>query len=259
MIDIQHISFSYQKFLVLRDLNCHIKTGHFVALVGPNGSGKSTLLKCIGGILKIKKGRIFINKQLSASYQPRSLAKIIAYIPQNDNEWASNTVFDTVLTGRKPYIHWHPSRSDLDLVADILKLLGIEELSMRNINKLSGGQKQIVLIARALAQNPKILLLDEPTANLDVRHQLEVMELLKTLSTKGLTIVMAIHDVNMAIRYADYLMMLKDGQVLAYETKEQITCENIETLYDVKIDIVRHNDMTHIIPYGISVSNRRET
>jgi iron complex transport system ATP-binding protein len=230
-----------------------MERGHFVAIAGPNGSGKSTLIKCICGILNVKEGSILIDNRPVGSYQPHLLARTVAYIPQNENGRVLNTVFDTVLTGRKPYIHWRPSDTDLNAVADILKLLNIESLSMRNINELSGGQQQIVFIARALAQNPKILLLDEPTANLDLRHQLKVMELLKKLAGDGLTILMSMHDVNMAIRYADYMMMLKDGQLLSYGTKDVITRENIENLYGVKVDFIHHNDRVHIIPCGLTV------
>jgi iron complex transport system ATP-binding protein len=159
------------------------------------------------------------------------------------------TVFDTVLAGRTPYIRWKPSGRDFDEVARVLGQLGIEQLSMRYMHELSGGKQQTVMIARALAQQTDILLLDEPTANLDVRHQQEVMELLKSLSVRGLTIVMSIHDINMAVRYAGRLMMLKDGRIFACGEREIVTRENIERLYDIRVKIIDGHGAPHVIPY----------
>jgi iron complex transport system ATP-binding protein len=156
--------------------------------------------------------------------------------------------------GRKPYISWKPSASDFDFTAEILELLDIDHLSMKRTNELSGGQQQIVMIARALAQEPEILLLDEPTANLDVRHQLEVMEVLKTLATKGITIVIAIHDINMAARYANKIMMLRGGKLFFYGANHEITAESIENLYEIKAEIIYVEGIPHIIP---KVSGKR--
>jgi iron complex transport system ATP-binding protein len=248
MIDIRHIDFSYQTFPVLQDVNCHIRRGSFVAIVGPNGSGKSTLIKCICNLLKVREGHILIDGLPSAKYSSARLAQIVAYIPQTEKEGQQITVFDTVLAGRKPYIRWRPSGNDFEEVAIVLKQLGIEHLSMRYIHELSGGQQQIVMIARALAQKTKILLLDEPTANLDIRHQLEVMERLKVLSANGMTIVMSLHDINMAIRYTDSIVMLKEGHVFACGKNEIITRENIRQLYGVEVDIIGTDGVPYIIP-----------
>ena len=248
MIRIRDIEFSYNVAPVLQDVGCNIGTGDFVALVGPNGSGKSTLIKCINGILKINKGEILIDGEAAKSYSPNAMARKVAYVPQNLCRPLSATVFDTVLMGRKPYIDWRPSAKDLDITAEILKLLDIDHLSMNRTTELSGGQRQTVMIARALAQEPEILLLDEPTANLDIRHQMEVLEILKTLSSKKITIVIAIHDINMAVRYADNIMMLKDGKVFFYGSKDKITAENIEALYDIKVEIISVDGVPYIIP-----------
>jgi len=252
MINIRNIEFRYNVLPVLQNVSCDIETGNFVALVGPNGSGKSTLIKCINGILKMQKGEIVIDGQALKTYSPNAMARKIAYVPQNLCRPPSTTVFDTVLMGRKPYISWKPSVNDLDITANILKLLDIDPLSMKMTNQLSGGQRQTVMIARALAQEPEILLLDEPTANLDIRHQMEVLEILKTLTAKNITIVIAVHDINMALRYADNVMMLKEGKLFFYGGKDQITAEAIENLYDIKIEIVPINGIPYIIPKGIS-------
>ena len=239
MISIRQIEFSYHRLSpVLREVSCDVAAGDFLALVGPNGSGKSTLLKCINRILKIQKGEIMIDGLPSKAYSPVALARKIAYVPQCETRQTSANVFDTVLIGRKPYISWKPTENDLDITAETLKLLSIAHLSMKRTNELSGGQQQTVMIARALAQQPKILLLDEPTANLDIKHQLEMVELLKNLSAKGITIVIAIHDLNMAMRFANNIMMLKEGRVFFYGAKDEITAEIIENLYEIKVERV---------------------
>ena len=253
MISIRNIEFSYNANPVLQNIGCEIGTGDFVALAGPNGSGKSTLIKCISGILKIQKGEILIDGRTSKDYSPNAMARKVAYVPQNVCRQASITVFDSVLMGRKPYISWKPSANDLDITAEILKLLDIDHLAMKITNQLSGGQRQTVMIARALAQEPEILLLDEPTANLDIRHQMEVLEILKTLTAKNITIVIAIHDINMAMRYANNIMMLKEGKLFFYGGKDKITAENIENLYGIKVEIVPIDDSPYIIPKGINV------
>jgi iron complex transport system ATP-binding protein len=251
MIDIRHITFAYQRSPVLRDVSFHIQKGDFVSLVGSNGSGKSTLIKCLAGILKTQEGQLCIDGQPLGAYSSNALARIVSYVPQKEKGRTSSTVFDAVLTGRKPYMGWKPLPADFEKVADVLGLLHIEHLSMKKVNELSGGQQQIVTIARALAQEPQILLLDEPTANLDLKHQLEILELLKKLSTNGITVVVAIHDINMAIRYTSHVVMLKEGEVFACGNKDVITVENIESLYGVQVEILHKEKIPYIIPNGL--------
>jgi iron complex transport system ATP-binding protein len=224
-----------------------MNNGDFVALAGPNGSGKSTLIKCLCGILKIRDGKIKIEESAIEKYSANRLAQTIAYIPQSERGNDQILVFDAVLAGRKPYINWRATEKDYKIVADVLQRLGIEQLSMRYVNELSGGQQQTVMIARALAQQTKILLLDEPTANLDIRHQTELMKALKALSKSGLTIIMSIHDINTALRYVDKILMLKDGKIISYCNKENITKESIEQLYDIEIEIINHGSEKYII------------
>ncbi len=251
-IQIENIEFSYNGTPVLKNVTENIAKGDFVAIVGPNGSGKSTLLKCVNGILSTKKGTVLIDNKNLESYSSNELAKEIAYVPQSENKANPLNVFDTVLLGRKPYINWKPSDSDLEITANILKKLHLEHIAMKNINKLSGGQRQCVFIARALAQQPDVLLLDEPTANLDIRHQIEVLNLLKALSDNGHTIIMAVHDINLASRYCSKIMMLKDGAIFASGAKDIFTTENIEKLYDIKISIVHENGHLVIVPQGLN-------
>ncbi|HOF19667.1 MAG TPA: ABC transporter ATP-binding protein [Bacteroidales bacterium] len=250
-ITIQDIEFSYNGFPALENVNNRIEKGDFVALVGPNGSGKSTLIKCMNGILKVSKGTVLIDDRAISMFSPNELAREIAYVPQSENRKAVLKVFDIVLLGRKPYINWKPAEHDLRVTSEILNTLNLDHLAMRDFNKLSGGQQQIVYIARALAQEPDILLLDEPIANLDIRHQIEVLNLLKKLSARGITIVIALHDINMAVRYASGIMMLRDGKVFASGGREIITKQNIENLYDIRVKIIRNDNDTFILPEGL--------
>ncbi len=249
-ISIHDLEFNYNGTPVLKNINCSINPGDFVALVGPNGSGKSTLIKCINNILKTKKGSVLIDNRNIYSMLPVELARRMAYVPQNEQKKPVLTVFDVVLLGRKPYFNWKPGQHDLEITSGVLQALHLEHIAMKDVNKLSGGQQQSVIIARAMAQQPEILLLDEPTANLDLKHQVEVFELLKALSRQGMTIIIAVHDLNLAIRFTDKLMMLKEGRIFASGGKEIVTVENIQNLYDITVKIFREEEDLIIIPFS---------
>lgn len=253
-ISINNLNFSYNGSFTLKDINEHIETGEFTAFVGPNGSGKSTLLKCIDRILIPNKGEILFNDQNIKYYKREKIAKIIAYVPQNEGNIYPVTVFDAVLIGRKPYVNWALSKNDFDKTAEVIEKLDLGDIALNEIYKLSGGQRQRVYIARALAQEPKVLLLDEPTANLDLRHQLEVLELLQVLSENGITIIIAIHDLNMAIKFCSKFVMINKGKIFAAGGKEIITSGNIEQLYGVKVKIIEEDGEMIIIP----LNNKRK-
>lgn len=251
-ISIDNIAFAYNGTPVLNDLSVNIVKGDFLALVGPNGSGKSTFIKCINRILKPQKGNVLVNDENIAHLSTLELARQIAYVPQSIHKKPGMTVFDMALTGRKPYINWKPARRDLEITAEVLETLHIDNIAMKDVDKLSGGQQQTVYIARALVQEPDILLLDEPTANLDIRHQIEVLDLLHNLAHQGLTVILAIHDINMALRYSSKMIMLKKGEIFAYGGHEIITAENLEKLYDIKVQIIRDKGNTFIVPDGLT-------
>lgn len=247
-IEIQSLEFSYNGFPVLKNINENIDKGEFVGVVGPNGSGKSTLLRCLDRILKPKHGKIFLNSKNIRKLSRNDLARQIAYVPQKESNTFPATVFDTVLMGRKPHINWMPVKKDLDITSKVIEMLDLTDIAFKDINQLSGGQRQRVFIARALAQQPEVLLLDEPTANLDLRHQMEVMNILKSLTNKDITIIIAIHDLNMALQYCNKLIMLKDGEIFAKGGKDIITTDTIEKLYDIKVNIIKENGRIFIIP-----------
>jgi len=219
-----------------------------VALVGPNGSGKSTLIKCINGILTVREGDVLIDGISVHTIPAVERARKMAYVPQTEQKSVPVQVFDAVLLGRKPYIQWRPSRSDYERTAEILQRLDLEDVAMREVHKLSGGQQQRVFIARALNQQPEILLLDEPTANLDLKYQMETLGLLRDLAGDGITVVIAMHDINMASLFAGRVMMLKNGTIFASGGPEIVTAEHVEQLFGVKVRIVHENGTRFIVP-----------
>lgn len=248
-ITIKSLTFGYNGSMILDGLNLVVEDSEVLGLVGPNGSGKTTLIKCIDKILK-PKGSILIDGKDIDTVSRTELAKRLGYVPQSSSTPLATTVFDTVLMGRRPHISWRVSDSDLDKVADILGLLHLENLAMRDFSQLSGGQKQKVLIARALAQEPEVLLLDEPTSSLDMKHQLEVMETIASLvKEKKISAIMALHDLNLASTFADKLAILKDGRIYAAgEPADLLNAANIREVYGVEAIVMNNLNRPYIIP-----------
>ena len=248
-IKVNELNFSYsEEDEVLKDINFTLNDNEILGIVGPNGSGKSTLLKNINGILEPRTGNIKLNGKPIGKLSREDVAKIVGYVPQNESKEFPSTVFDTVLLGRKPYINWKPTSEDLKKVSNIIKLLGLQELSMRDIKQLSGGQKQKVMVARSLAQDPDILLLDEPTSDLDLKHQLEVLKIIEEQVKNGRSAVLAIHDLNLAGRYCDKILMLNNGEVYDFGGPEILSRENIETVYGVKVSVSNHMGRSLVVP-----------
>ncbi|ADB58073.1 ABC transporter ATP-binding protein [Archaeoglobus profundus] len=249
VVSVKNVSFSYGGFQVLRDVTMNAREGEIVCLLGPNGAGKSTLLRCTLGALRPQKGRIIINGVDIFDFDPIELAKLIGYVPQAIERTFPLTVFESVLIGRLPYLGWTPSQSDIEAVRNAMKLLGIENLAWKNLNELSGGQRQKVLLAMALAKEPSILLLDEPTNNLDLNSQLEVMDIIRDVVKDGKTAIVALHDLNLALRYADKIVIMKNGRVLANGKPAEVLSENvIESVYGVKAIVKNENGLRYVIP-----------
>ena len=238
-LTINKLSFNYAGIQVLKDVEMEVELGEMLSIVGPNGSGKSTLLKCINRILKTKQNTVLIDGKDTSKLNLKELSKIMGYVPQNSTSTFPFTVFDVVLMGRKPYIHWNLSEQDNEIVAEMLDFLGIGDLSMRHFNELSGGEQQKVIVARALAQQPQILLLDEPTSSLDIKHQLEILCMLRSLTqSKERSVIVSMHDLNLASRFSDRMIMLKQGKIFASGTPESVlTEENIEKVYGINCKV----------------------
>lgn len=248
-IRIDDMSFSYSSVPVLRDISLDLSGPGFVSIMGPNGVGKSTLIHCINKILEPSSGTVFIDGTDLKDITIKDLAKEMGYVPYSANDSFPLTVVDTVMMGRHPYSKWNTLDHDLDVVYDTLKMLGISHLAMRQFNELSAGQHQKVMLARGLVQEPKVLLLDEPTSNLDIRHQLEVTKLLKRLSVdKGILIIMISHDINIAAKFADKVIMMYQGRIFdAGLPSEVITEENLRTVYGVESEVIDDDGRPHVI------------
>ena len=236
----ENLRFGYSRRReILHGIDLTLPGGKFIAVLGPNGCGKTTAVKQINGILKAREGEVWIDGRRVRDMEPSELAKIVAYVPQMTSGVMNGSVMDTVMLGRRPYIRWKPSEEDLEIVAKALLRLNISRLSQRLYNQLSGGQKQTVLIARALAQTPEIYLFDEPVSFLDVKNQLEIMSIGRELVERdGKTVIMVLHDLNLALRFADHIVMMKEGNVFAQGTPEEvITEESILAVYGTHAEI----------------------
>ena len=248
-IKIDDIEFSYSSVPVLNDITLDIDGPGFVSILGPNGVGKSTLIHCINKILEPTSGSVMIDGKDVKEISIKELAKEIGYVPYSANASFPLTVVDTVMMGRHPHAKWNTLDHDLDVVYDTLRMLGISHLAMRQFNELSAGQHQKVMLARGLVQEPKILLLDEPTSNLDIRHQLDVTKMLKRLSVeKGILIIMISHDINIAAKYADQVILMFQGKVYDVGAPTDVITEsNLKTVYGVESKIVMDDDRPHVI------------
>jgi len=214
----QNIGYAYGELNVLKDISFSVKQGDFFIIIGPNGSGKTTLLKCISGILRSRTGRLELLRAPIQDYSRKSLARRIALVPQTAPVDFPFTVIEVVLMGRSPHlgILGIEHERDLKIARQAMDFTGITSLAHRKIDQLSGGEQQRVMIARAICQEPKIILLDEPTASLDLAHQVRVMDLMEQLrDEKKVTVLMVSHDINLAALYANRLMLLKAGQIVS--------------------------------------------
>ncbi len=243
-LEVKNLSFSYNEDKVLEDINFKVEDGEFISVIGPNGSGKSTLLKLINNLYKPKSGNVLIYDKDVSGYKAKDLAKRIAMVPQDTNIEYEFPVEDIVLMGRHPYISRFQKEDDEDyaIVNEALKLTNTSYLKGRNINRISGGERQRVLIAKAIAQNPDLILLDEPTSHLDINYQMEIFKLLKKLNeNKKTTIILVVHDINLASRYSDRVILLKGGKVLGIgKPSEVINNDNIEKAYNLKVAVEKN-------------------
>lgn len=244
---------SYPSREVIKGVSLQIPHGGVTGIIGPNGSGKSTLLKTISKILTPTSGEILVQGQRLAGMNQREVARKISVVDQDERIGFGFKVWEVVLMGRHPYLprFGREKERDWNLVKWAMEAAGITHLQDRLAGELSGGEKQRVLLARALAQEPEILLLDEPTSHLDIAHQTEIMDLIEKLRlSRELTVVMVLHDLNLAAQYCDSLILMKDGQIFSRGIPDQvITVENIWQVYGSRVMLTKHpaNSRPHVI------------
>ncbi|MFO8184492.1 MAG: ABC transporter ATP-binding protein [Candidatus Aegiribacteria sp.] len=248
ILSVEGLSFEYGDLEVLRDVSFQVRRHEITAVMGPNGSGKTTLLRCINRILAPKTGSVSILGRELREYSRRDVARNIAYVAQR-TEPGRVTAFDAVLLGRKPHIGWKVAQKDLELTQAALHRLNMEHLSLRYTDSMSGGEYQKVCIARALVQQPRVMLLDEPTSFLDLKNQLAILRLLRTI-VRGhdMCAVVTMHDLNTAFRYADRFLFLRDGTIFASVDRSGITGEIIEDVYGVPVSVEWHQDHPFVLP-----------
>ncbi len=251
LLEFKSTSFYYDDTVILRDISCQFEAGSMVGLIGPNGAGKSTLLSLIMGSIHATKGEVLLKQQAVKSLRKRHLAQQVSLVPQNTNIAYAFTVEDIVAMGRNPYLGRFeiPSTEDQRIIQQSLKQTDLSLMAQRHVNTLSGGERQRVLVARAIAQQTPIILFDEATANLDVCHQLEVLTLAKKLADEGHLVICAIHDLNLAARFCDRLLLLANHQLQADDKPENVlTPEMLRQHFSIEAEIYQQElaNTTHI-------------
>ena len=257
-VEVKNLSFSYGDRPVLHDISFRVEKGEFLSILGPNGVGKSTLFRCVLGLLSGYTGQVLVDGADSRSFSVREAARRIAYIPQSSHPIFNYSVFDIVLMGRTSGLSTFrsPKKQDAELCRWALEKVGIPHLSDRCFHRLSGGEQQLVLIARALVQKAPILMLDEPTANLDFGNQLLVLEQCRNLAREGYTVIQTTHNPEQSYQYSDRILTIQHGRVLAEGTpKEVLTADTIRALYGVEVDVLSLcDDRARIcLPANISI------
>jgi cobalamin transport system ATP-binding protein len=244
MLSIQSLTASYGIKIVLNQISLEVHPGEVVGLIGPNGAGKTTVMRAISGVLPIRSGQITVFGEDIAKFSASQRARYLAVVPQARRLPPDYTIWQTVLMGRTPYLGWlgKPSSVDRDQVSWALDRTGLKDLADRRADELSGGEQQLVLIARALAQNTPILLLDEPTAHLDLQHQSTILTLINELAHENqLAVLMSLHDLNLVSLFANRVALLSNGSIRAVGDPQHVfTYENLSAVYRVPVTILTH-------------------
>lgn len=241
MLEVKQVSYNVGNKRILRNISFSAERGKICAVIGPNGAGKSTLLRLIAGHIKPAFGGITADGDDISVMGGGMRAKRVSYLPQS-TEAVACTVHDAVLLGRKPLMGWYPSEEDFERTADVLEYAGLTEQWDKCVTKLSGGEFQKVMIARAMAQESPILLLDEPVNHLDIKNRIDVMEMMAEITLRNnLASVIVMHDINLALRYADTLLILDRGEQIDFCSVIDVDGGLLSTVYQIPVDIMKHN------------------
>lgn len=246
MLEVKDLSFTYRKEEVLSHISFQLHPGKITVLLGPNGTGKSTLINVLAGLLKTEKGKIFYDGKDLRDLSYKEKAKIIGYVSQRMPP-SSLSVYDTILLGRINYFGRKESEEDHRIVEEIIHELKLEKFALRPCDELSGGELQLVMIAKALAQDATYLLLDEPTSSLDIKKQLLILGLVKELcKKKKLTVLISLHDINLALQYADYLIMIKDKSIVFHDEIALVTESILKQTYEINLQLIKEKEKGYI-------------
>ena len=248
ILSVGNIRFAYNSHPVIENVTFNLESGRLLAILGVNGAGKSTLLKCLNRILRPQTGSVFLGEEDLHRLSQKTIARRMGYAPQHHPQ-TKLTVYESVLLGRRPHMGLTIGQADYAEVDQIIGQMGLGDLALRPVSDLSGGEAQKVMIARALAQAPRILLLDEPTSNLDLKNQMEVMALIRSVvSGQGLMAIVAIHDLNLAVRFADQFLFVKDHRIHAMTTRDALCAETIEQVYGVSVMVEEVGGHRVVVP-----------
>ena len=251
-VRLENMSFGYDEKLILENVNLEISEPGLLCILGPNGVGKTTIVKNMNKLLKPKSGHVYVNGVDVSTMSHLDVARIMAFVPNSSNSVFSMTVGEFILMGRHPRAGYTTSERDIAVVDSAIEILGLQEFAERDVRQLSAGQTQRVLIARGLVQEPEILILDEPTSNLDVKYQMDVMKFLKAYARdRKIVVIMVCHDLNITAAYADRVLLLYGKNVYADgKASEVLTADNIKTAYNVNAEVTDHDGVPqiHLIP-----------
>ncbi len=251
-VKIEDMTFGYDEKIILEHVNLEINYPGLLCILGPNGVGKTTIVKCMNKLLKPKSGHVYLNGKDVSTMSLLEVAQTLAFVPNSSSSVFSMSVAEAILMGRHPRAGWTTSERDIKVVDAAIDLMGLQEFSSRDIRQLSAGQTQRVLIARGLVQEPDILILDEPTSNLDVKYQMDVMRFLKAYARdRQILVIMVCHDLNITAAYADRVILMYGKNVYADGTpSEVLTAENIQTVYNVEAEVTERNGVPqiHLVP-----------
>lgn len=239
MLNVENLSFHYRSGPeILRQISFSLEEGQFLAILGNNGAGKSTMLKCFNQILRVKGGHVWMDGEDLLTMTHREVARRVAFVSQTIPS-TQMTVHDVVMLGRRPYMQWGFTEEDHRIVHQAMDRLNLSAMRGRFLNELSGGERQKVMLARALAQQPKVLLLDEPTSSLDIQNQYQVLDIVQDICrTSSITAVMVIHDLNLALRFCDRFLLLKDGRVYRSGDSSILDRQALRDVYGVDAHVV---------------------
>lgn len=250
MLVVEGLKLSLNGRPILKGVNLRLGGG-MGCLLGPNGAGKTTLIKCIVGALKPDEGRVLLNGIDLTSLDPMSRARLVSYVPQELTVSFPYSVLEIVIMGRNPHLNLliGPSREDEEVALAALRALGVEDLASRPFTTLSGGEKRLVMIARALAQGGRLMIFDEPTSFLDFRNKVMTLSIIRRLSREGRLVLVSLHDPNLACLFCDKVFIMSDGIITAQGSPEDIVAEDIiERVYGLKVKVVRIENLKVIVP-----------